>query len=93
MKLTYEWLPCRPHRLLAVGRDALTKDLGLEAAGVEYDTANGKIYAEDEQTNVDNIYAIGDVLHSRQASAQSHACRLQHMHSKSYLFWGICTCP
>lgn len=53
--------------LVAVGREAVTKDLGLEAAGVTYDAAgSGKIPVTDEQTNVPHIYAIGDVLESRQ---------------------------
>lgn len=55
-------------RLVAVGRDAVTKDLGLEAAGVAFNASSGKIAAVDEQTNVPHIYAIGDVLESRQAS-------------------------
>lgn len=52
--------------LLALGRDAITKDLGLENAGVEIDRSTGKIPATNEQTNVANIFAIGDVLESRQ---------------------------
>ena len=48
--------------LVAVGRDALTKDLGLEAAGVEYSADTGKIPATFEQTNVENIYAIETYL-------------------------------
>ena len=52
--------------LLAVGRYALTRDLGLESAGVTVNAKTGKIDAVDEQTNVPHIYAIGDVLESRQ---------------------------
>lgn len=46
--------------LMAVGRTPLTEGLNLEAAGVEY---SGKGIPVDEmmRTNVDNIYAIGDV--------------------------------
>lgn len=45
----------------AVGRAANTGDLGLEAAGVETD-ADGSIPVDDyQQTNVSNIYALGDV--------------------------------
>lgn len=51
---------------LAVGREAVTKDLNLDVAGVRYSKSNGKIPAVDEQTNVPHIYAIGDVLESRQ---------------------------
>lgn len=47
--------------LAAVGRIANTKDLNLEAAGIEND--RGKIKANDKmETNVKNIYAIGDCL-------------------------------
>ena len=52
--------------LLAVGRYALTQDLGLDTAGVVVNAKTGKIDATDEQTNVPHIYAIGDVLESRQ---------------------------
>jgi glutathione reductase (NADPH) len=47
--------------LWAIGRDPLTSDLGLEAAGVRRD-AHGHVIADDFQaTNVDGIFAIGDV--------------------------------
>lgn len=47
--------------LAAVGRIANTKDLNLEAAGIEND--RGKIKVNDKmETNVKNIYAIGDCL-------------------------------
>eukprot|EP00238_Polyblepharides_amylifera_P001622 CAMPEP_0196570890 /NCGR_PEP_ID=MMETSP1081-20130531/1049_1 /TAXON_ID=36882 /ORGANISM="Pyramimonas amylifera, Strain CCMP720" /LENGTH=493 /DNA_ID=CAMNT_0041887573 /DNA_START=179 /DNA_END=1660 /DNA_ORIENTATION=+ len=52
--------------MLAVGREACTKDLGLEEAGLTYNPSSGKIEAPDEQTNVPHIYAIGDVLEQRQ---------------------------
>ncbi|GLC40225.1 hypothetical protein PLESTB_000228000 [Pleodorina starrii] len=52
--------------LLAVGRDACTSDLGLDRAGVTVDPRSSKIPVEAEQTNVPWIYAIGDVLESRQ---------------------------
>ncbi|XP_035436670.2 thioredoxin reductase 1, mitochondrial isoform X1 [Spodoptera frugiperda] len=51
--------------LLATGRYALTKQLNLDAAGVTCVSSNGKITAETEQTNVPNIYAVGDVLEGR----------------------------
>lgn len=51
--------------LFAIGRQALTKELKLENAGVKVLSENGKIDAENEQTNVPNIYAVGDVLHVR----------------------------
>lgn len=48
--------------LIATGRRALTQELGLKEAGVNFNTRNHKIFAENEQTNVPNIYAVGDVL-------------------------------
>lgn len=48
----------------ATGRVADTHKLNLEAAGVKSDS-NGKIPAENEQTNVPHIYAVGDVLSGR----------------------------
>ncbi|KKA29093.1 hypothetical protein TD95_002780, partial [Thielaviopsis punctulata] len=45
----------------AIGREPATKNLGLESAGVAVDK-KGYIVADDYQnTNVDNIYALGDV--------------------------------
>lgn len=51
--------------MYATGRYALTKDLNLPAAGVKVVPENGKIDAVNEQTNVPNIFAVGDVLHRR----------------------------
>jgi len=48
------------HVLLAIGRVPNTKDLGLEAAGVEADP-RGFIKVDDEcRTNVPGIWALGD---------------------------------
>merc|ERR1719473_114500 len=47
--------------LLAIGRDALTGEMGLDKAGVTVNP-NGKITTLNEQTNVPHIYAIGDVI-------------------------------
>ena len=48
--------------LVSVGRRPFTEGLGLEKAGVELDE-RGKIKVNDHlQTNVANIYAIGDVV-------------------------------
>lgn len=52
--------------VLAVGRYAVTEGLNLPAAGVTFNPKNGKIPAVDEVTNVPNIYAVGDVLDTRQ---------------------------
>ena len=51
--------------LFAIGRYAVTAGLNLANAGVNAES-NGKfIVNEQEQTNVENIYAVGDVLHGR----------------------------
>ncbi len=48
--------------LAATGRKPLTEGIGLENAGVEL-AANGAVIVDDYfQTNVENIYAIGDVI-------------------------------
>lgn len=47
--------------LIASGRKANVEGLNLEAAGVEY-SAKGIPVDENFQTNVEGIYAIGDVL-------------------------------
>ena len=50
----------------AIGRDADTSGLGLEAAGVEASPRTGKFKVNEwEQTNVPHIFAIGDVLEGR----------------------------
>ena len=50
------------YALVAVGRRAFTGSLGLDNVGVEVDE-RGRIKTNDHlQTNVSNIYAIGDVV-------------------------------
>ncbi|XP_074863880.1 thioredoxin reductase 1, cytoplasmic [Carettochelys insculpta] len=52
--------------LLAVGRDACTRTIGLEKVGVKINERSGKIpVSDEEQTNVPYIYAIGDVLEGK----------------------------
>lgn len=52
--------------LFAIGRKALTDDLQLNAAGVKLAPGSHKIAVDDEErTNVENIYAVGDVLEGR----------------------------
>lgn len=47
--------------LVAVGRQAITQDVGLEAVGVRVE--RGYVVVDDHyRTNVDHIYAIGDVI-------------------------------
>ncbi|NXU15421.1 TRXR3 reductase, partial [Pardalotus punctatus] len=49
--------------LIAIGRDACTRNLGLQTIGVEINEKNGKVPVNDEeQTNVPYVYAIGDIL-------------------------------
>ncbi|KAJ1110770.1 hypothetical protein NDU88_008116 [Pleurodeles waltl] len=49
--------------LIAVGRDACTRNIGLDKIGVEINEKNGKVPVNDEeQTNVPHVYAIGDIL-------------------------------
>ncbi|XP_033229784.1 thioredoxin reductase 1, mitochondrial isoform X2 [Belonocnema kinseyi] len=51
--------------LFAIGRRALTKELKPENVGLKLVKESGKIDAVNEQTNVPNIFAVGDVLHKK----------------------------
>jgi len=49
--------------IFAIGRDACTNGLGLEEIGLELNPKNKKVLHDaSEKTNIDNIFAIGDVL-------------------------------
>ncbi|MDB2439762.1 dihydrolipoyl dehydrogenase [Hellea sp.] len=48
--------------LVCIGRRPFTKDLGLEAVGIETDK-RGFILTDHFKTNVANIYAVGDCTH------------------------------
>jgi len=48
--------------LVSIGRRAYTEGLGLEKVGLETDKAGRVEVNEHLQTNVDSIYAIGDVV-------------------------------
>ncbi|MDW3206759.1 MAG: glutathione-disulfide reductase [Alphaproteobacteria bacterium] len=48
--------------LYATGRTPKTKDLGLEAAGVEMTKSGAIVVNDDYQTTVPSIYALGDVI-------------------------------
>merc|ERR1719240_988313 len=48
--------------LVATGRDVCTGSMGLDTTGVATNPKNGKIPTVAEQTNVEHIYAIGDVI-------------------------------
>jgi glutathione reductase (NADPH) len=47
--------------LLATGRRPNTRDLGLEKVGVELNKKGAVVVDSHSKTNVDNIYAVGDV--------------------------------
>ena len=50
--------------LIATGRNPNTKDLGLEAAGVELSAEHGAVKVNENLTsNVPSIHAIGDATH------------------------------
>lgn len=51
----------------AIGREAETKKIGLDKAGVQVDRI-GKIHTVMERTNVPHIYAIGDIIVVRSLS-------------------------
>ncbi|XP_043563507.1 thioredoxin reductase 3 [Chiloscyllium plagiosum] len=49
--------------LIAVGRDACTKNIGLEKVGVRLNEKNGKILVDNEErSNIPYIFGIGDVI-------------------------------
>lgn len=56
--------------LLAVGRDVCTDDLNLDKVGVKLNPKNKKIITTFEQTNVSNIYAVGDVIDETSANGR-----------------------
>ncbi|XP_071961661.1 thioredoxin reductase 1, cytoplasmic-like isoform X2 [Antedon mediterranea] len=51
--------------LMAIGRDACTSGIGLEKVGVKLNEKNGQVFATNEQTNIPNVYAIGDILEGK----------------------------
>jgi NAD(P) transhydrogenase len=48
--------------LYAVGRQGVCKSLGLDKVGIEFDDRERLIVNEQYQTNVDYVYAAGDVI-------------------------------
>jgi dihydrolipoamide dehydrogenase len=50
------------HMLLSAARGAMTKDLGLENAGVETDDRGFVKVGTNSRTNVPNIYGAGDII-------------------------------
>ncbi|CAK9820445.1 Thioredoxin reductase 1, mitochondrial [Anthophora plagiata] len=51
--------------LFAIGRKPLTEELKPENIGLKLIPETAKIDAINEQTNVPNVYAVGDVLHKK----------------------------
>lgn len=47
--------------LFAIGRHSMTYDLGIDNVGVKLEKNGDVIVDEYQKTNVDNIFAIGDV--------------------------------
>lgn len=48
--------------MISAGRVPVLDNLNLDEIGIEYDTKNGIRVDETLKTNIDNIYAIGDVV-------------------------------
>lgn len=48
---------------MAIGRRALTEETAVSNAGVKVIPENAKIDSDNEQTNIPNVFAVGDVLH------------------------------
>lgn len=51
--------------IFAIGRDPCTQKIGLDKVGVKLNKDGFVISNEAEQTNVSNIYAIGDILEGK----------------------------
>ncbi|XP_017790889.1 PREDICTED: thioredoxin reductase 1, mitochondrial isoform X3 [Habropoda laboriosa] len=51
--------------LFAIGRKPVTEELKPENIGLELVSKTAKIDAVNEQTNIPNVYAVGDVLHKK----------------------------
>ncbi|KAI5718313.1 hypothetical protein M8J77_019357 [Diaphorina citri] len=51
--------------LMAIGRRALTEETAVSNAGVKVIPENAKIDSDNEQTNIPNVFAVGDVLHEK----------------------------
>ena len=51
--------------MVAIGRDCDPTGMKVEKAGVQFDPKSKKIIGraeEKERTNIDHIYAVGDIL-------------------------------
>ncbi len=89
--------------LVASGRTGRTKDLGLEAVGVEVDKRGYVVTDQNYRTKVANIYAAGDVIGFPALASTSmeqarvavcHAFDLKYKdHMSTLLPYGIYTIP
>lgn len=62
---TQDYIDCNTV-LFAIGRHPCTSNIGLQSIGVKVDAKSGKIPVnEREETNISNIYAVGDILQNR----------------------------
>ncbi|BET01964.1 thioredoxin reductase [Nesidiocoris tenuis] len=51
--------------LMAIGRRPLTEELKAEEVGLELHPRSKKFVSDNEETNIPNIFAVGDVLEGR----------------------------
>jgi len=51
--------------MAAVGRDPCTQGIGLDTLGINMDKSGFIIVDDAEQTNVSNVYAVGDILQGK----------------------------
>jgi thioredoxin reductase (NADPH) len=56
--------------VFAIGRDPFTNNIGIENVGIKLNPKTNKILTNFEQTNVKNIYAIGDVIDEASANGK-----------------------
>lgn len=52
---------CVDHIMFAIGREPLSRGIGLEEVGIELDNSGAVIVDDYSRTSVSNIYAVGDV--------------------------------
>lgn len=77
--------------LLAVGRVPNIENLGLDEIGIKLGKSGRHIGDEDTQTNVDNIYAVGDasgriaLVNMAEIEAVMRLRRCLHVNVKNYL--------
>ncbi len=70
--------------LVTVGRTPCTQDLGLETAGITTDAQGWIVVDEHLRTNIDGIYAIGDVL-GPQSIMLAHMAAAEGLHALRHI--------